>query len=460
MNSPFISNNYQSSDWSAQQFMRGLLLAFLVRLISGVLLSLWAAPVSIDDSFRVFHAVWWSEHPNFASQLVWLPGYAWIYGSLIALTREMILAPRLLSLAFQLATGAAVAIWLPGTRREKFLAACLAWCAPLAFSVGSLPLSEAATGFFLIGGALGFVRFRLVEDQDQKLLNIFCGGVSIFLATTLRYEAWACAAVFFIAVLLRRPRAIDLTCAALSLLFPILWTIYCFAIEGVWFSFLTGTRDDHFGPSSIASLFSADGLLAIAFLSVSVLMGFVHERANRLFLWFAVAFLLLISAVALKAALPSQYPIRLWYVPCLCASVYLARSRFAWPAIVICVVFGGPLSFFRSDVRDLKEQVVAGWVANQSGHVVIGRKMPESTTIFVYANSLGRVHLDGIGKKCPLDFFGRADFDPSCEEAPWLKDVSALVTHESQSIEFKQALKMKFHPVAQVDKWILWELSE
>ncbi len=430
-----------------------------IRVLLGVLLAQFADPLCIDDTFRVFYAAWWSEHPGFASYLVWLPGYSWLYGSWVAITQDLWLAPKLLSLGFQLLTGLVVGLWWPLKPQARGLAALLILFHPLALPLGSSPLSECASVFFLMLSLGGLLRAR------QSVGAFAISSFALFAATCFRYEFWILTPIAAVLLFQRAPRPMSmlvrLAVSALPFAFPAIWCLYGFLMQGQWLGFLTSVSDDHFGASQAAELLTPEALLALLLWAV----GFVGSlvRTRRFCLETAVSALLmaLIGSLILRHSLPSQYAARLFYAPSMVLLPELGRlwseaqrgMRWAAFGFAFVAAFGAFLAFTHPSGGDDEARVVGRALseeldASPDARALIARHMPENTSVFVFANRMGRIWLDGMGKHCPPDYFGQR----SQEDCPALPQMDLLLVWQG-SLEERMALQAGFETIALSAHW-------
>ncbi|HUT79499.1 MAG TPA: hypothetical protein VM285_17515, partial [Polyangia bacterium] len=105
----------------------------------GAVLVFALLPVCLDDHFRVFHAIWWWEHPAFTSSYQWLPGFLYVYGPLVGLTDDTVTAPRILTLAIHLVGSALLAADAGESSRARLLAVVWLLCSPLSMVLGTVP---------------------------------------------------------------------------------------------------------------------------------------------------------------------------------------------------------------------------------------------------------------------------------------------------------------------------------
>jgi hypothetical protein len=438
-----------------------------LRAVIGAVLVFTLLPVCLDDHFRVFHAVWWWEHPSFTSSYQWLPGYLYAYGPLVGLTGDTVAAPRILTLALHLA-GAALLAADPGERRgARWLAVTWLLCSPLSLVLGTVPLTESLGLLAMVGGTVALRRWNAGGELATLLLAAVCALCS----TMLRYELWVFLPLFTWFALGRRPSRMVVTARVLAVLpwfFPVIWTALLWAVEGAPFSYLGLVRDDHLGAGSLggalASPLAAVIPVQAAIGAVAVLVAAVgaYRRHTPLSwsIWeiYALAALVLLAVFAVLGDIPSQYPERmlLWVIAF--AAIPAGRLAGRWlergsrPRLLAAVGCGGfllaagwvyalelPLGIPRGDWEAgllLRESFACGRLAD-ADHVVIERLLPESTAPFVYANRPRNVHIDALGAGCPPRLLGGVE--PFCPLPDWTPAVRLVLVREAATVEALRA---------------------
>lgn len=401
-----------------------------LRAVLGAVLVFVLLPVCLDDHFRVFHAAWWWEHPSFTSSYEWLPGFLYIYGPLVGLTGDTVFAPRAVTLVLHLTAGALLAGVAGEARGVRWLAAAWLLCSPLSLVLGTVPLTESLSLLAMLGGLVALSRFSSSGDPVWLLP----GASAALYSSMLRYELWVFLPLFTLFALARRPARMPVTARILAFLpwcFPLVWTALLWAVTGEPFSYLTVVRDDHLGPGSLAEALAsppawilaaqaaAGALAAIACLSLALRRG--KPWSGLLFEAHALAAILLVAILVVRADVPSQYPERmlLWVVAfCAIPVARLAdgpgggvRRRLLTYALAgglllaasLVYALGLPPGIPRGDLEAglaLRESFARGHLGDDD-HVVIERLLPESTAPFVYANRPRNVHIDALGNLCP-----------------------------------------------------------
>ncbi|NLN62083.1 MAG: hypothetical protein GX146_04325 [Myxococcales bacterium] len=450
------------------------------RLLVGLWLLAEMAPLSADDYFRVFYAAWWWDHPRFASYYIWLPGHSWLYGPWVGLSQDMIAAPRALTLLWQLGTGLLPLALTAMPRAQRLWAVTWLLFVPLALPLGCAPLTEAATGFFIMAALVSARRAREQHSAPWTLL----AAISLFAAATLRYEAWLLAPIWAL-WLLRRidPPVTRFTrwlLALFPLSFPAIWTLYGRLGQGEWLAFLRSTHEDHFGaPNWWSSLATAEGGINLLLLSLAIaLIVFRHRRHTartaELSGFFFAAFALFYIALAATDALPSQYPLRLLYPLFICLALPLASSldalttahrRALFALFAALSLSGVALSLARPAGVAPWNTAAAAWIQAQyqsgalpaEAHVLIGKHMPDNTAVFVFANQMSRVHLDAMGRACQVQFLSHAP--PTCPLPPWGDQVYVVLAWRG-SAEARYISGLGWDMVFATGPWQAWRKPE
>lgn len=438
-------------------------------------------PITVDDYFRVFHAAWWWQNPSFTSSYEWLPGYLYVYGPLVGLSGDTVLAPRLLTLALHLAAGAALVWRREDDPRASWLAAAWLLCAPLWMVLGTLPLSEALCALLLLGGILALERFLSRGGPGALLL----GSVFYLAAATVRYEVWLLLPVFAIFAQARRCERIGgpirAVLALLPLVFPLIWMLLLWGVKGEPFGFLEIVEDDHFGRGDllaelatpggvVIALQAAAGIAAAIFGAVRAVGG--ARKATDL-LWEAH---LLAAAVVVAIALgrgdvPSQYPSRMLMLIILYSAVPVGRRIAAAlpggraPAVGallgallaaagIAHAFSLPGRVSESAYaagRYLDEMYESGRLGPRE-HVVIDHELPRSAAVLVYSGRVETVHIDALGDICSPKMI--CGYDSICPLPDWIERARTAVVLRPYSRAYLEWLGWRAE--ARVGDWTVY----
>jgi hypothetical protein len=428
----------------------------ILRLLLGAILVTSLSPICVDDYFRVFHADWWWSHISFATSYDWLPGHAYVYGTVIGLTGDMDLSVRAASLFFAAATGAAILLApraAPGVRAG---AVAIALFAPLSLLLGTVPLTEAPFGAFAIAGVVLLSRFL----DGRRALPLLLAGACYLAAGMVRYEGWALIPVFSIAALAVRcrdvSRPVQAALAGLPWIFPVVWTATLWAIQGEPFLYLGAVGEDHFGPSAAVGLAASPaGLFSLLLILAGLAAAVVNVRDVRrgssevpalaAAIWEAhlAAACLVVLAVVLADSVPSQFPERVLYLPALLSAVPLARAlggpvhgaaRAAFAGVLAAgAIWAAGAAVASGGAAPAEEREIAGALraAFDRGtlapgdHVVVEYQLPEAAAVYVFSNARGNVHIDNLGGLCPPKML--LGFETMCPFPEWAPRTRAAV---------------------------------
>lgn len=145
--------------------------------------------LSADGYLRTLLAADWAARPYLGASGVWLPGHMVALGSLLALSGDLVVAPRLFSLALGLvsiALVAAIGATLFGNGWAGVVAALLLATNPVHLWVSATPLSENLFLALVLLAVFAVVRF----DRGGSGAWIAAAGAALALANTVRFEAW------------------------------------------------------------------------------------------------------------------------------------------------------------------------------------------------------------------------------------------------------------------------------
>ncbi|MFO8070471.1 MAG: hypothetical protein R6V85_01235 [Polyangia bacterium] len=460
---------------------RAAIVLLAARAAVGVALVVTLLPVTVDDYFRVFHAAWWWRNPGFTSSYDWLPGYLYVYGPLVGLSGDTVLAPRLLTLVLHLAAGAALA-WRRGDDpRAGWLAAAWLLCAPLWIVLGTLPLSEALCALLLLGGILALERFLSHRGPGMLLL----ASVFYLAAATVRYEVWLLLPVFAIFALARRCERIGgpvrAVLALLPLVFPLTWMLLLWGAKGEPLSFLAIVGEDHFGRGDLLAELATPGGAVIALQAAAgiaaAILGVARavcgdRRATDL-LWEAhlLAAAVVVAIVLGRGDVPSQYPSRVLMPVILYSAVPVGRRIAAAlpgaraPAVGallgallatagIAHVFSLPGRVSESAYaagRYLDEMYESGRLDPRE-HVVIDHDLPQSAAVLVYSGRVETVHVDALGDICSPKMI--CAYDSNCPLPEWIGSVRTAVVRKPYSRAYLEWLEWRVE--AQLGDWTVY----
>jgi hypothetical protein len=448
----------------AGSFRAQATLLLAARALVGVFLVLWLAPVSIDDYFRVFHARWWWDHRSFTGSYEWLPGYFYVYGTAVGLTRDMVLAPRALTAALQLGTAIALLRYSESEPSgARLLAVAILLFSPMALVLGTIPLTETLFVCLVVSGVVALRRFLESGDVRAEL-----GAAVLYLAaTTIRYEGFAAAALFSAVAISRRPanasRRLGAVVAAVPWIFPVAWSALLWAAKGDPLFYLRNVREDSFGAGDVfGALGSADGMISAALASLAVAVsarrlvaGIRRGRWSTCLLEIhAVAFACGVVAVVATGNVPSQYPARILYPVVAFGALPLAQAVATALAgkvrALVAVGFAAAMIFGvsglaierRGSAIPAEDLEAAGAIRAALGskeigadeQVVIEHELPSAACLFVFANDAARVHIDALGDTCSPKVL--TPLQSYCPMPPWTRRVGLAVVRAGEDEEW------------------------
>ncbi len=453
---------------------------FSVRLIIGAMLVIVLAPVSIDDDFRIFFARWWFDHPSFTPSQYWVPGYFYIYGAILGLTDDAVIAPRILTMGLHLALGAVFLLDRTCPRAAKPLAIIWVLFSPLSWVLGTVPLSESLFILLAVSGAVCLGRFL----STGHLPTLLCAALLYLGASMVRYEGWLLLVVYSALCVSGRPSAVKrplcYALAAVPWVFPLVWSLWLWGMTGNPFNYLENIKTDSFGPGRLADGLSHPLSWTIPF-QLGVVVGFgalitalkVISRRSRLvdYLWevHLAAALAWLVWVLVSDNIPSQFPLRLLY-PALIfgalpfASLVLSRLT---PAAMprVSLLLGGVIGlcglayaltaepgYHEPSYRaaSYTRALVEKGSLRGEDRVLVEKHLPQSTALVIYTNRPGMMHINNMGSDCPTDLFG-------CvvgQRPSWTEQVKLAVIWRDSKTGYLTALGWR--AIAQTETWTLF----
>jgi hypothetical protein len=428
--------------------------------------------VSVDDAFRTFYAWWWWEHPSFYPLPHWPPGYFWVYGSVVGATGDLLLAPRVFTLAVHLTTGALLAGDRTAPAPVRWTAAAWILLSPLSLVLGTVPLSEALFGLCAVGGVVSLGRFA----STARAAPLLAASLAYTAAATVRYEGWILAGVFTLVSLVRRPAGLSpVTAWMLRLLpwsFPIAWVTTLGLIEGDPLLFLRNVSTDLHGRGDLGAalgdpaswVVGVQALVAAIALTTAAAAALRRSRGVAGLVWeiHLAAALSMIAAFVATGNVPSQYTLRMLYPVVLFGALPVARTLAGWtgrarlvPGVVLGAVLAGasiPYLLVLEPGHDrvaaaVAEEVDAAYergTLSRADHVLVEMDPPRTMSVVVHIDRPGRVHVDDGGRES-LFSGGRC--------TPWLHRVRLAAVLESAHLA---ALERRgWRRLARVDGWTL-----
>ena len=448
----------------------------LVRLAVGLFLCLSLVPLSIDDYFRIFHALWWWDHPSFTSSYVWLPGHQYVYGVLVGLSGDAVLAPRLLTLALHLASGILFIKSIRSSDKARLIVLAVFYFSPLSLVLGTFPLTESLAMFYLAMHLFALSRFH----DTHRIVWLLYSSAALLLVCTVRYELWILLAAY--PFLARRSRATDAgpllqwSVVFLPVIFPVVWILHGLANPDGCFAFLRGTTEDHLGPGSVSDVATSYwGIISIAqILAVLLFSFFKHQQRVRVFSrapsLYMIVLLAELIAVMLLNTLPSQFAERVLYGPVLLSAILagelLSTANKPLVAGVLCLagvscICSATVAIVHPQTMDLANYDAAMFVDSRyrngqlgdDDHVIVSKQLPDSTAILIFGNKLDNIHIDGMRKGCGPLFL--TEYAPICALPPWANEVQLVVTWKTGNEEAYMKT-LGWSQEMETDNWTIW----
>ena len=422
------------------------LVFFGLRAAAAILLIALLAPPCVDAFFRPFHAWYWAQDPQRAPSTLWLPAYTWVYGTAVKLTGETVWTPGLLSAVFFLGTLGRLYRALPPSHRTV----ALLWVGltPLSWVVASTGLSEAFFGFCLVFAVTELVGYG-AEERGGALS---WAAVAMLLAACTRYDAWPLLPLFCLFAL-RAARAREAgpwaaAWALLPLCAPLGWMMLSYARRGDALWFMTSVANDHFGATDPMLFLSGPGGLSLGLAAVGIVVGLRGvRRAPGLRVYTAMVTMtgLFVAWLFASGNLPSQLPERMVY-PALLMSAPLVGSAWArWAAHRQLALVAGLLVASTTylvalpdavppaegQLARLIDEAYAGGQLAPDRHVLVSGAYPEMTAVLIRSRHGSRVHLEGVGRRCPHQVL---TCDSPCGAPAWRDAVSMVLVgaHKGQ----------------------------
>lgn len=452
-----------------------------VRCALGAALVAFLPVVSVDDYFRVFHAAWWWDNISFTTSHEWLPGHSYLFGLLVGLTGDTLVAPRILSTGLILLLGAVLLVGNRDRGAPIWIALSWALLSPLALILGTVPLTEAPYVLALVSGAAalaGYVR-------SGKPLILLGATAAYLVAAMFRYEAWGFLPLFGILALRRRCEGLTrLSHVALSLLpwlYPLVWTLTLWAIQGEPLTYLSAVTEDHFGAGSLAASVASPvglvSLLQVAVVIAAAAMLFVRRRrdetlgAEHIWILHVGVALVIVVAVAASGNVPSQFPVRILFPVIVLGAVPVMQAigaiesrvpRLVANAGVLCVLGVGIFSLLTVEpgveegnlraAGELRALFERGEI-KRGAHVIVEYDLPDSAAMVVLSGHPEFVHVDNMGGGgCPPKML--LGMETICEFPKWApRTTAAMVRPDGGGMRYLLSIGWKIECVN--EQWAL-----
>ncbi|HTK43086.1 MAG TPA: glycosyltransferase family 39 protein [Gemmatimonadales bacterium] len=211
-----MSLNQRESHWAPVAVM---VLALVARLA--------VLPFGTSDGGDAPSRVWigweWLDHPRLLTYGVWGPLHTYLIALTLRIVPDPVHAPVAMSVLFSVAS-AGILYWFTRTEFDDPRAALLVGLTyavyPIAIRNGVSVRAETPFVFFML---LSMIAVGRVRAGAASWRLAAAAGLSLTLASMLRYEAWVLIPIF--GLLLRRQPRLLVTFMAFALLHPIFWSL-------------------------------------------------------------------------------------------------------------------------------------------------------------------------------------------------------------------------------------------
>jgi hypothetical protein len=174
-----------------------------------------------DTPARIWGGLSWLSEPRVFKSGVWGPLHLYLIGLSLSIVRDPVHTPVVMSVLFGVASAALLYLFV----RLEFADLRVALLVGLTYAIYPMAIrnsvsvrSETPCVFFLLLSVLAVARAR---SEGGSWRHAVAGGVTLTLASALRYEAWVL--IPLLTLLLWRRRALMLTFAACALIHPVIW---------------------------------------------------------------------------------------------------------------------------------------------------------------------------------------------------------------------------------------------
>lgn len=192
----------------------------------GLFIRLIALPFSTttdsDAVTRVYQAWFWLDNPRLITHGIWGPLHTYLIAASMWLVEDRVFPPILINILFSAATAIPLYFFTKNEFGEKacWFVPCAFLFYPVAFRNSLMALSETPCAFFI---ALSLLFISLSRKENGSWKHALMAGLSLTLATMLRYEAWILIPLFGI-ILWKKPKLLFVFCIS-SAIFPTFWMI-------------------------------------------------------------------------------------------------------------------------------------------------------------------------------------------------------------------------------------------
>ncbi len=219
------------------------IIAFIALLIRLLLMG-FAEETDADAVSRVFTSWEWAKDPFWYKTSVWAPFHYYLVGSGFLVWKDMIVLPKVINILLS------VLMIFPFyffTRREfnkqgALYAAIFLTISPLLFRLGFLSLAEIPGLFFLVLA----MNMLSMGVREGKISLLALSGVSMTIASGMRYESWLLILLFTLMLVLGKRWKESVVFFLFAMIFPVIWMVQNYLATGdPLFSFHANTEWTH-----------------------------------------------------------------------------------------------------------------------------------------------------------------------------------------------------------------------
>ncbi|MFN4234698.1 MAG: ArnT family glycosyltransferase [Bacteroidia bacterium] len=207
------------------------ILICIIGLITRLIILPYSHVVDPDVFSRIFISLEWLEKPHLISTAVWPPLHFYIMSFFLWLFPFDVLTPKLLHIAFAVATAIPMYYFIKNEFNAKgaFWATLFYQLSPIVFRNSFHALAETPFVFFVVC-SLYFIS-ELFKHKEQITYAIWA-GIFLTIACGIRYEGWVFIGFIGIVVLIRSGFKNAFVFGFFSMIFPLYWMIGNYLAEG------------------------------------------------------------------------------------------------------------------------------------------------------------------------------------------------------------------------------------
>ena len=211
----------------------------IITLLVKLILLPYAQTINGDAVSRIFLSINWMKNPTWIEQSIWGPFHFYITGLSLFIWNDPVYMPKILNIILSVVTLIPFYFF---TKREfnkngAFIASIFLAICPILFHNSFLALSETPYLLFLT------LTINLVSKGIRENSNfyILLAGLSITIASGIRYEAWVIIAIFSLLILLLKEWKFFILFNITACLFPFYWLLIHWLNTGDPFYGIQGT---------------------------------------------------------------------------------------------------------------------------------------------------------------------------------------------------------------------------